>query len=53
MSRGFTVGDLLITIIVLTVVLFSLKAFKQKNESTFNLIPEFNQSELSNAIIRC
>ncbi len=53
MSRGFTVGDLLITIIVLTVVLFSLKTFKQKNESTFNLIPEFNQSELANAIIRC
>ena len=53
MNRGFTVGDLLITIIVLTVALFSIKTFKQKNESTFNLIPQFNQSELASGIIRC
>ena len=51
MNRGFTVGDLLISIIVLTVALISIKAFKQKNETTAFLIPEFNQSELNSGII--
>ena len=53
MNRGFTVGDLLITIIVVAVALFSIKTFKQKNENTTTIIPQFNQSELTNQYIRC
>ena len=53
MNRGFTVGDLLITIIVITVALFSIKTFKQKNESTTTRIPQLNQTELTNYFIRC
>ena len=43
-GRGFTVGDLLITIIVISLAIISVKAIKQKDGNSNVLEPNHHQS---------
>ncbi len=45
-ERGFTVGDLFITLIVITVSIVSIKAFRDKNENSNHLKPYSHQISL-------
>ena len=45
-ERGFTVGDLLITFIVITASIVSIKTFREKNENSNLLKPYSYQMSL-------
>ena len=45
-ERGFTVGDLLITLIVISVSIVSIKTFRDKNEKSNLLKPYSHQISL-------
>ena len=45
-ERGFTVGDLLVTLIVITVSIVSIKTFRDKNENSNLLKPYSRQISL-------